>query len=52
MNRMPGIFILGADNRHAIQAEYSKRKVTVDEFWIDVTKITSAQFAAFVKATG
>lgn len=47
-----GTFSMGADNKQASEDEYPKHKVTVDGFWIDVTEVTNAQFAAFVKATG
>lgn len=47
-----GTYMMGADNKQASPDEYPKHKVTVDGFWMDVTEITNAQFAKFVKATG
>lgn len=47
-----GTFGMGADNKQASPDEYPKHKVSVDGFWMDVTEVTNAQFAAFVKATG
>jgi sulfatase modifying factor 1 len=48
----PGTFMMGGDNSQAADDEYPKHKVTVDGFWMDVTTVTNAQFAEFVKATG
>ena len=45
-------FRMGADNKQAQEDEYPKHTVTVDGFWIDVSEVTNARFAAFVKATG
>jgi sulfatase modifying factor 1 len=47
-----GTFMMGGDNAQAAADEYPKHKVSVMGFWIDVTEVTNAQFAAFVKATG
>jgi sulfatase modifying factor 1 len=47
-----GTFMMGADNKQAAPDEYPKHKVTVKGFWIDVTEVTNAAFAGFVKATG
>jgi formylglycine-generating enzyme required for sulfatase activity len=47
-----GTFIMGADNKQASPDEYPKHKVTVSGFWMDVTEVTNAEFAQFVKATG
>ncbi len=47
-----GTFRMGADNKQALADEYPKHAVTVGGFWIDITEVTNAQFAAFVKATG
>jgi len=44
--------MMGGDNQQAATDEYPKHKVTVDGFWMDVTTVTNAQFAKFVKATG
>ncbi|MDF2434366.1 MAG: formylglycine-rating enzyme [Mucilaginibacter sp.] len=48
----PGAFLMGADNKQASPDEYPKHKVTVNGFWMDITEVTNAQFARFVKATG
>jgi formylglycine-generating enzyme required for sulfatase activity len=47
-----GTFSMGADNDQGLEDEYPKHKVTVSGFWMDVTEVTNAQFAAFVAATG
>jgi len=47
-----GTFMMGADNKHASPDEYPKHKVTVSGFWMDITEVTNAEFAQFVKATG
>lgn len=47
-----GTFMMGADNKQASPDEYPKHKVSVNGFWMDVTEVTNAQFAKFVKATG
>lgn len=47
-----GTFRMGADSKQGLEDEYPKHVVTVSGFWIDVTELTNAQFAAFVKATG
>jgi len=47
-----GGFLMGADNNQAYADEYPKHKVFVDSFYMDVTVVTNAQFARFVKATG
>lgn len=44
--------MMGADNKQASPDEYPKHKVTVNGFWMDVTEVTNAEFARFVKATG
>lgn len=46
-----GSFGMGGDNKQASPDEYPKHKVSVTGFWMDVTEVTNAQFAAFVKAT-
>ena len=48
----PGTFLMGGDNKQAADDEYPKHKVTVGGFWMDITTVTNAQFAKFVKATG
>jgi formylglycine-generating enzyme required for sulfatase activity len=47
-----GTYMMGADNEQASQDEYPKHQVSVDGFYMDITEVTNAQFAAFVKATG
>jgi len=47
-----GDFLMGGDNKQSDPDEFPKHKVILDGFWIDVTEVTNAQFAAFVKATG
>ena len=47
-----GTFMMGGDNKQAADDEYPKHKVSVNGFWIDVTEVTNAQFAKFIKATG
>ena len=46
-----GVFEMGADNNQAQKDEYPKHKVTVTGFWMDITEVTNAQFAQFVKET-
>lgn len=48
----PGTFMMGADNKQAAPDEYPKHKVIVSGFWMDMTVVTNAQYAKFVKATG
>ncbi|MVT67302.1 SUMF1/EgtB/PvdO family nonheme iron enzyme [Bradyrhizobium pachyrhizi] len=45
-----GTFRMGS-NRHYPE-EAPSHRVTVDEFWIDLTPVTNAQFRRFVEATG
>lgn len=47
-----GSFEMGGDNDQASADEYPKHKVTVRDFYIDVTEVTNAQFRKFVEATG
>jgi sulfatase modifying factor 1 len=47
-----GEFAMGAADKKGRQDEYPKHTVKLKGFWIDVTEITNAQFAEFVKATG
>jgi formylglycine-generating enzyme len=47
-----GTYMMGADNDQASPDEYPKHKVTVNEFWMDVTEVTNKQFTEFVKETG
>ncbi|MEO5649851.1 MAG: formylglycine-generating enzyme family protein [Ginsengibacter sp.] len=46
-----GAFMMGGDNSQASLDEYPKHKVHVDDFWIDATEVTNAQFQKFVEAT-
>ena len=46
-----GTFEMGADNNQANKDEYPKHNVTLSGFWMDITEVTNAQFAEFVKAT-
>lgn len=47
-----GNFNMGATDQGGRRDEYPAHAVALDGFWIDVTEVTNAQFAAFVKATG
>lgn len=47
-----GEFEMGANSDQADKDEYPKHKVRVDGFYMDVTEVTNAEFAAFVEATG
>jgi len=47
-----GIFTMGSDQPWARYDEAPAHRVGVDGFWIDVTEVTNAQFAAFARATG
>lgn len=44
-----GTFDMGSDEK---PHESPVHRVTVEGFWMDVTEVTNAQFAEFVKATG
>ena len=46
-----GTFLMGGDNNQANKDEYPKHNVTLSGFWMDITEVTNAQFAEFVKAT-
>ena len=51
MVRIPGgVFTMGSERFYPEEAPL--RRVRVDDFWIDETPVTNAQFAAFVAATG
>src|SRR5471030_1734613 len=51
MLRIPGgTFRMGSDRHYPEEAP--THKVIIDEFWIDPTPVTNAQFRAFVQATG
>jgi sulfatase modifying factor 1 len=47
-----GQFTMGASDKQGRQDEYPQHQVKVMGFWMDVTEVTNAQFAAFTKATG
>jgi sulfatase modifying factor 1 len=47
-----GTFTMGNADAGGRPDEYPQHKVKLTGFWIDVTEVTNAQFAAFVKATG
>ncbi|WBL24970.1 formylglycine-generating enzyme family protein [Zunongwangia sp. HGR-M22] len=47
-----GVFLMGASDNRGRADEYPQHKVKVDPFYMDVTSVTNAQFAEFVKATG
>jgi formylglycine-generating enzyme required for sulfatase activity len=46
-----GTFTMGGDNNQASPDEFPKHQVKVDDFWIDATEVTNAQFQKFVDAT-
>lgn len=46
-----GVFQMGGDNEQAQKDEYPKHTVTLHSFWMDITEVTNAQFAQFVKET-
>lgn len=45
------VTVSGKPVKKAFPEESPAHQVTVDEFWIDETEVTNAQFAAFIKAT-
>ncbi len=47
-----GEFTMGTDSELGWPDEKPAHRVRVDEFWIDETEVTNAQFRAFVEATG
>lgn len=47
-----GEFEMGSHNEEGRADEYPLHKVQLNDFYIDQTEVTNAQFAAFVKATG
>jgi sulfatase modifying factor 1 len=47
-----GEFSMGAADDEGREDEYPAHKVRVDDFLMDQTEVTNAQFAAFVRATG
>ena len=47
-----GVFSMGADSRDGGDDEYPKHFVKVNDFYMDQTEVTNAQFARFVQETG
>jgi formylglycine-generating enzyme required for sulfatase activity len=47
-----GEFMMGGDNDQASDDEYPKHRVRINDFWMDATEVTNAQFRKFVEATG
>lgn len=47
-----GDFWMGASDNEGRPDEYPRHQVKVSGFWMDITEVTNAQFAAFVNATG
>ena len=47
-----GTFEMGGDNDQARTDEFPKVPTAVNDFWMDATEVTNAQFKAFVAATG
>ena len=47
-----GDFIMGEERSFADPDEAPSHPVRVKSFWMDITEVTNAQFAEFVKATG
>lgn len=47
-----GEFMMGTDDTRSLPNERPARRVRVDDFWIDETPVTNAQFRKFVGATG
>jgi len=49
-----GTFQMGSDasDTGAYEDEFPQHSVTLDEFWIDQTEVTNAQFAAFLNEQG
>jgi sulfatase modifying factor 1 len=47
-----GTFMMGASDQKGRDDEYPQHRVRVNGFWIDVTEVTNASFAKFVKETG
>lgn len=46
-----GTFMMGGDNNQASADEFPKHKVMVDDFLMDATEVTNAEFEKFVTAT-
>jgi len=47
-----GTFEMGGDNDQARTDEFPKVPTKVNDFWMDKTEVTNADFAKFVAATG
>jgi formylglycine-generating enzyme required for sulfatase activity len=47
-----GAFMMGADDEDSDTDEDPIHEVRLDAFWLDVTEVTNAQYAAFVADTG
>ena len=47
-----GEFLMGASDDEGRPDEYPQHSVKVDDFWMDATEVTNAQFKKFVDATG
>lgn len=47
-----GEFLMGATDTEGRPDEYPQHKVKLSAFWMDVTEVTNASFAKFIKATG
>jgi Uncharacterized conserved protein len=47
-----GSFLMGAADKDGRPDEYPQHQVVVNDFWIDATEVTNAQFRKFVEATG
>lgn len=47
-----GEFMMGASDSRGRQDEYPQHKVKLNDFYMDATEVTNAQFAEFVKQTG
>jgi len=45
-------FEMGGDNEQAREDEFPKNATTVGDFWMDITEVTTAQYAQFIQATG
>jgi formylglycine-generating enzyme required for sulfatase activity len=53
MKRIPGgEFTMGSADERLPRNERPAHRVRVDEFWMDETEVTNAEFRAFVEATG
>ncbi|MEZ5040351.1 MAG: formylglycine-generating enzyme family protein [Saprospiraceae bacterium] len=46
-----GSYQMGGDNDQAREDEFPKHPTVVDNFWMDETEVTNAQFKSFIEAT-